>query len=121
MELDLDVLENELNLPFIVISGHINQLLIRVPWTKLGSEAVKITIDTIGKFLIVAQGFNWVLLFDCYILKIPNYIVMIFIECVLKLKTPQQRKAKKNDTRQVGFYFIFLNVVIIDLPLLIKL
>lgn len=66
LELDLDVLEKELNLPFIVISGHINQLLIRVPWTKLGSEAVKITIDT--------------------------------IECVLKLKTPQQRKAKKNDT-----------------------
>lgn len=54
MELDLDVLEKELNLPFIVISGHINQLLIRVPWTKLGSEAVKITIDTIGKCLFVA-------------------------------------------------------------------
>lgn len=54
LELDLDILEKELNLPFVVISGHINQLLIRVPWTKLGSEAVKITIDTIGKnmFLI---------------------------------------------------------------------
>lgn len=49
LELDLDVLEKELNLPFVVLSGHINQLLIRVPWTKLGSEAVKITIDTIGK------------------------------------------------------------------------
>ncbi|XP_050421986.1 intermembrane lipid transfer protein VPS13B-like isoform X2 [Adelges cooleyi] len=47
LDLDLDVLEEELNLPFIVLSGHINQLLIRVPWTKLGSEAVKITIDTI--------------------------------------------------------------------------
>ncbi|XP_025418587.1 vacuolar protein sorting-associated protein 13B-like [Sipha flava] len=65
LELDLDVLEKELNLPFIVLSGHINQLLIRVPWTKLGSEAVKITIDT--------------------------------IECVLKLKTPQQKNTKKND------------------------
>lgn len=52
LELDLDVLEKELNLPFIVISGHINQLLIRVPWTKLGSEAVKITIDTIGKIIL---------------------------------------------------------------------
>lgn len=48
LELDLDVLEKELNLPFIVLSGHLNQLRIRVPWTKLGSEAVKITIDTIG-------------------------------------------------------------------------
>jgi len=99
LELDLDVLEKELNLPFIVISGHINQLLIRVPWTKLGSEAVKITIDTIGKSLFVS------LLFDCYILNILNYILMNFLECVLKLKTPQQRKAKKNDTRQVGFNF----------------
>lgn len=49
LELDLDVLEHELNLPFVLLSGHINQLLIRVPWTKLGSEAVKVTIDTIGK------------------------------------------------------------------------
>lgn len=55
LELDLDVLEKELNLPFIVLSGHINQLLIRVPWTKLGSEPVKIIIDTIGKFLLIKK------------------------------------------------------------------
>lgn len=43
---------------------------------------------------------------------------MNFIECVLKLKTPQQRKAKKNDTRQVDFHVYIFNVVIIDSPIL---
>jgi len=48
---------------------------------------------------------------------------MIFLECVLKLKTPQQRKAKKNETRQVDFhvyiYVYIFNVVIIDSPILL--
>uniref|UniRef100_A0A1B6L4K0 Chorein N-terminal domain-containing protein n=1 Tax=Graphocephala atropunctata TaxID=36148 RepID=A0A1B6L4K0_9HEMI len=47
LNLDLDVLEQELNLPFSFVSGHIHELLIHVPWTRLTSEPVQITINTI--------------------------------------------------------------------------
>ncbi|XP_059611224.1 intermembrane lipid transfer protein VPS13B [Phlebotomus argentipes] len=47
LDLRLDVLEEELNLPFIFLSGHIHELIIRVPWTKIASEPVTITINTI--------------------------------------------------------------------------
>lgn len=43
----LDVLEQELQLPFNLVSGHIHELLIHVPWTKLASEPINITINTI--------------------------------------------------------------------------
>ncbi|XP_043543606.1 vacuolar protein sorting-associated protein 13B-like isoform X3 [Chiloscyllium plagiosum] len=46
LELKLDVLEQELKLPFTFLSGHIHELRIHVPWTKLGSEPVVITINT---------------------------------------------------------------------------
>lgn len=42
------MLEQELNLPFSFVSGHIHELLIHVPWTRLTSEPVQITINTIG-------------------------------------------------------------------------
>lgn len=47
LNLDLEVLEQELNLPFSFVSGHINELLIHVPWTRIASEPVRITINTI--------------------------------------------------------------------------
>ncbi|XP_075230064.1 vacuolar protein sorting 13B isoform X2 [Lycorma delicatula] len=47
LDLDLEVLEQELNLPFSFVSGHINELLIHVPWTRINSEPVRITINTI--------------------------------------------------------------------------
>uniref|UniRef100_A0A6B2EK58 Putative vacuolar protein n=1 Tax=Phlebotomus kandelakii TaxID=1109342 RepID=A0A6B2EK58_9DIPT len=47
LDLRLDVLEEELNMPFIFLSGHIHELIIRVPWTKIASEPVTITINTI--------------------------------------------------------------------------
>lgn len=47
LDLRLDVLEEELNLPFSFLSGHINELTIRVPWTKIASEPICITINTI--------------------------------------------------------------------------
>ncbi|XP_039300572.1 vacuolar protein sorting-associated protein 13B-like, partial [Nilaparvata lugens] len=47
LDLDLEVLEQELNLPFSFVSGHINELLIHVPWTRIASEPVQITINTI--------------------------------------------------------------------------
>ncbi|KAF8790004.1 Vacuolar protein sorting-associated protein 13B like protein [Argiope bruennichi] len=47
LDLRLDVLEQELQLPFTFVNGHIHELRIHVPWTKLGSEPVVITINTI--------------------------------------------------------------------------
>ncbi|XP_047111784.1 vacuolar protein sorting-associated protein 13B [Schistocerca piceifrons] len=47
LELRLEVLEQELQLPFSFASGHIHELLIHVPWTKLNSEPISITINTI--------------------------------------------------------------------------
>jgi len=48
LSLRLDVLERELALPFSFVSGQIHELAISVPWTKLQSEPIKITINTIG-------------------------------------------------------------------------
>ena len=48
LDLRLDVLEEELNLPFCsFLSGHIHELTIRVPWTKIASEPIQVTINTI--------------------------------------------------------------------------
>ncbi|XP_054721394.1 intermembrane lipid transfer protein VPS13B-like [Uloborus diversus] len=47
LDLRLDVLEQELQLPFTFVNGHIHELRIHIPWTKLGSEPVIITINTI--------------------------------------------------------------------------
>ena len=47
LDLRLDVLEQELSLPFELISGHIHDLSILVPWTKITSEPIRVTINTI--------------------------------------------------------------------------
>lgn len=47
LDLRLEVLEEELQLPFTFVSGHIHELIIHVPWTKLYSEPICITINTI--------------------------------------------------------------------------
>lgn len=48
LDLRLEVLEEELqSLQFSIVSGHIHELLIRVPWTKLASEPITVTINTI--------------------------------------------------------------------------
>jgi len=47
LDLRLDVLEGALHLPISFKSGHIHELRLHVPWTKLGSEPVVITINTI--------------------------------------------------------------------------
>lgn len=52
LDLRLDVLEAELHSPFTFSSGHIHELRIHVPWTKLASESIVITINTIGLSLI---------------------------------------------------------------------
>ena len=47
LELKLDILESELDMPFAVESGHIHELRIHIPWMALASESVEITISTI--------------------------------------------------------------------------
>ncbi|KAH0999222.1 hypothetical protein HUJ04_005426, partial [Dendroctonus ponderosae] len=47
LELNLEVLEQELQLPFSFVSGSIRELSIHVPWTKITSEPIRITINTI--------------------------------------------------------------------------
>lgn len=47
LDLRLDVLEAELHSPFTFSSGHIHELRIHVPWTKLASEPIVLTINTI--------------------------------------------------------------------------
>ncbi|XP_077536947.1 vacuolar protein sorting 13B isoform X2 [Haemaphysalis longicornis] len=47
LDLRLEALERELRLPFRLVNGHIHELRIHVPWTKLTSEPVVITINTI--------------------------------------------------------------------------
>ena len=49
LDLRLDVLKRELGLPFSFVSGHIHELQIHVPWTRLNTEPIVITINTIGK------------------------------------------------------------------------
>ncbi|XP_048215264.1 vacuolar protein sorting-associated protein 13B isoform X5 [Perognathus longimembris pacificus] len=56
LELKLDVLEQELKLPFTFLSGHIHELRIHVPWTKLGSEPVVVTINTMECILKLKDG-----------------------------------------------------------------
>ena len=41
------MLESELRLPFTFVSGHIHELQIHVPWTRLNTEPIVITINTI--------------------------------------------------------------------------
>ncbi|KAI4881788.1 hypothetical protein NFI96_011483 [Prochilodus magdalenae] len=56
LDLKLDVLEQELKLPFTFLSGHIHELRIHVPWTKLSSEPVVITINTMECILKLKDG-----------------------------------------------------------------
>lgn len=56
LDLRLDELEQELNIPFSLINGHIHELRIHVPWTKLTSEPVVITVNTIECVLCLRDG-----------------------------------------------------------------
>ena len=46
LQLKLDILEDELNLPIQFLSGKIHELVIHIPWTKLGSEPIVVTVNT---------------------------------------------------------------------------
>ncbi|XP_050683023.1 uncharacterized protein LOC126978332 [Leptidea sinapis] len=45
--LKADVLQQEVSIPFTLVSGRIHELLIQVPWTKIMSEPIVVTINTI--------------------------------------------------------------------------
>ena len=47
LDLRLDVLQKAMHLPIAFKSGHIHELRLHVPWTKLGSEPMVITINTV--------------------------------------------------------------------------
>lgn len=47
LDLRLDIIEKAIQLPIVFQSGHIHELRLHVPWTKLGSDPVVITINTI--------------------------------------------------------------------------
>ncbi|KAK7463278.1 hypothetical protein BaRGS_00038145, partial [Batillaria attramentaria] len=53
LDLRLDVLEKAMQLPITFKSGHIHELRLHVPWTKLGSEPILITINTVECILKV--------------------------------------------------------------------
>lgn len=48
LDIRLDVLQEELHLPLNIVSGHIHELTVRVPWTKIASEPIQINVNTIG-------------------------------------------------------------------------
>uniref|UniRef100_T1IW73 Chorein N-terminal domain-containing protein n=1 Tax=Strigamia maritima TaxID=126957 RepID=T1IW73_STRMM len=56
LDLRLDVLEQELNLPFTFVNGHVHELRINVPWTKLGSEPIIVTVNTFECILKLKDG-----------------------------------------------------------------
>ncbi|XP_012288372.1 vacuolar protein sorting-associated protein 13B [Orussus abietinus] len=56
LDLRLEVLEEQLNLPFSFVSGHIHELLIHVPWVKITSEPIVVTINTIECILRLKDG-----------------------------------------------------------------
>ncbi|XP_077522225.1 vacuolar protein sorting 13B isoform X1 [Amblyomma americanum] len=56
LDLRLEALEQELRLPFRLVNGHIHELRIHVPWTKLTSEPVVITINTIECVLRLGES-----------------------------------------------------------------
>ena len=58
LDLRLDVLEQELGLPFSFVSGHIHELQIHVPWTRLNAEPIVITINTIGTTVVQKYNFG---------------------------------------------------------------
>ena len=56
LDLRLDAIEQTLNLPISFKSGHIHELHLHVPWTRLGSEPIVITINTIECIVRLRDG-----------------------------------------------------------------
>lgn len=50
LELNLDVLDSELQIPLTFASGHIQELKITVPWRKITSEPIVLNVKSMGMF-----------------------------------------------------------------------
>ncbi|XP_031724466.1 LOW QUALITY PROTEIN: vacuolar protein sorting-associated protein 13B, partial [Anarrhichthys ocellatus] len=76
----------ELKLPFTFMSGHIHELRIHVPWTKLGSEPVVITINTMECILKLRDGVQPRQ--RCLNLPGLHFIFTLFVFFLLGVKSP---------------------------------
>ncbi|XP_031633200.1 vacuolar protein sorting-associated protein 13B isoform X2 [Contarinia nasturtii] len=56
LDIRLDVLQEELHLPLNIVSGHIHELTVRVPWTKIASEPIQINVNTIEFVVKLKSG-----------------------------------------------------------------
>lgn len=56
LDLRLGVIEEDLGLPFTFISGNIQELRIKVPWTRLTAERVVITVNTMECVMKLSTG-----------------------------------------------------------------
>lgn len=70
LDVRLDVLEEELQLPFNFVSGHVHELTVKVPWTKIASEPIQITINTIGNPLLNNVRFSVAIVRFFFLLRI---------------------------------------------------
>jgi hypothetical protein len=50
---------DKLQLPFRVKSGHIKKFRLAIPWSKLGSESVKVTIEEVSILLVPFDKNRW--------------------------------------------------------------
>ncbi|CAG0916557.1 unnamed protein product [Notodromas monacha] len=56
LDLRLGVLEEEFQLPFSFVNGHIHELRIQVPWTRLATEPIIVTVNTLECVLKLNAG-----------------------------------------------------------------
>lgn len=92
LDIRLDILQQELHLPLNIVSGHIHELTIRVPWTKIASEPIQINVNTIGKEILSLNLFKE---------RNINNKFIEFAEFVVKLKSEDAEK-KEKDVKNVS-------------------
>lgn len=69
IDLNVDALNEEFSSLFVFTSGYIRDLTIHVPWTKLMSEPVTISVNTIGRILRMQESLG-------VIISVKNYIFL---------------------------------------------
>lgn len=92
LDIRLDVLQEDLQLPLHIVSGHIHELTVRVPWTKIASEPIQINVNTIGNFQMpLSTAFNNN--------KIDECVTFIIAEFAVKLKSDESDKKTKESSK----------------------
>lgn len=85
LDIRLDVLQQELYLPLNIVSGHIHELTVRVPWTKIASEPIQINVNTIGLSAHMKQVTR------CTVVLNSSFHFFFCTEFVVKLKSDGER------------------------------